>query len=144
MGIGAGTFAAGMLFLIAYLSFVRRIKVKNLWKNSICKWFLQLVADIYKNRSSLTKIVLIGSGMLIINLLMTSNSANFILLGIAVDVYAIIKFAQRSIEKEKIKKGITRIANEMRSIRFLRKTFQQIIRKWQCRLIASVRVFKCS
>lgn len=111
MGIGAGTFAAGMLFLIAYLSFVRRIKAKNLWKNSICKWFLQSVAYIYKNRSSLTKIVLIGSGMLIINLLMTSNSGIFILLGIAVDVYAIIKFAQRSIEKEKIKKGITRIAN---------------------------------
>lgn len=111
MGIGAGTFVAGMLFLIAYLSLVRRIKAKNLWKNSICKWFLQSIVYIYRNRSSITKIVLIGSGMLIINLLMTSNSGVFILLGIAVDVYMVIKIAQRSIEKEKIKKGITRIAN---------------------------------
>lgn len=111
MGIGAGTFVAGMLFLIAYLSFVRRIKARNLWKGSICRWFLQSVAYIYRNRSSITKIVIIGSGMLIINLLMTSNSGFFILLGIAVDVYMVIKIAQRSIEKEKIKKGIMCIAN---------------------------------
>ncbi len=111
MGIGAGTFAAGLLFLVAYLSFVRRIKARNLWKNSICKWFLQSVAYIYKNRSSITKIVFIGSGMLILNLLMTSNSGFFILLGIAADVYVVIRIAKSNIEKEKIKKGITRIAN---------------------------------
>ena len=49
--------------------------------------------------------------MLILNLLMTSNSGFFILLGIAADVYVVIRIAKSNIEKEKIKKGITRIAN---------------------------------
>lgn len=111
IGIGVGTFVAGILFLIAYLSLVRRIKARNLWKNSICKWLLQSLAYIYRNRSNITKVVVLGSTILIINLLMITNSGFFILLGISVDIYMIIKIAQRSIEKEKIKKGIIRIAS---------------------------------
>lgn len=111
IGIGGATFVAGILFLIAYLSLVRRIKAKNLWKNSICKWFLYAIAHLYRNRSSIAKVIIIGSVMLIINLLMITDLGFFILLGISVDIYMIIKVAQRSIEKEKIKKGIIRIAN---------------------------------
>lgn len=96
-------------FMTGYLSLVRRIKAKTLWKNSILKWLVHSIAYIYNNRSSVTKGVIVGSVLFLINLLMMTNAGFFVLLAVVTDAFTIVIMIKRQIEKEKIKKGIIRI-----------------------------------
>lgn len=102
--------AAAALFLIGYLSLVRRIKAKTLWKNSISRHLVHMLKYIYQNRSSMTKVLIAGGVMLVIHLCMPSGLAFFVILGVAADIFAIILLAKFAIENEKIKTGIMRIS----------------------------------
>lgn len=75
-GIGCYT---GALFLTGYLSLVRRIKARSLWKDSILRYILILVkklckklaglAEVYsRNTGSKIKITLMGAGFMLLHL----------------------------------------------------------------------------
>lgn len=111
--VGTVVVALGVcaLFLIGYLSLVRILKARTLWKNSILKWVVNTLKYIFDNRSCVTKGIIVGGALFLINLLMVSNVGFFIMLAVVVDAFAVIVMVKRQIEKEKIKKGIMRIAD---------------------------------
>lgn len=45
-------------FLIGYLSLVRRIKARTLWKNSLFLWLIRFVGQVLRNIHSVWKMVL--------------------------------------------------------------------------------------
>lgn len=98
-------------FLTGYLSLVRRIKAKTLWQNSILRWLLRSLSYIYRNRSSLTKGLIVGCVLFLVNLLMMSQSGFLVLQAVIVDALAVLFMLKRQIDRERIKKGVSRIAN---------------------------------
>lgn len=55
---GGITFAGTVLFMVFYLSFVRRIRAGVLWSHSILRWFLCGIALLFSSRKSSTKMVI--------------------------------------------------------------------------------------
>lgn len=96
--------------LTAYLSLVRRIKAKTLWKNSILRRIVQLCAYVYRNRSSVTKAIIVAIVLFLINLSMMSGAGVLIIFAVAVDLLAMAILIKYQIEKQKIKTGIMRIS----------------------------------
>ena len=47
------------MFLIGYLSLVRRIKARTLWSNSVLKWFFGFVGQLFRNLHAIWKVVLL-------------------------------------------------------------------------------------
>lgn len=111
LGTSMVTVVACAAFLTGYLSLVRRLKAKTIWKNSILKWLVTNASYIYRNRSCVTKGVIVGITLFFINFLFLSRVGFFTFLAAAADVFAIIVLAKHQIEKEKIKQGILRIAD---------------------------------
>lgn len=108
VGTAAGISCCAVL--TAYLSLVRVIKARTIWKNSILRWFVLALKYLWSNRSAVTKSMVLGGGLFFVNLLMVSQTGFIVLMALGVDLYALIKMAQLNIEKGKIKKGVMRIA----------------------------------
>lgn len=96
--------------LTAYLSLVRRIKSKTLWKNSILCRIVQLCAYVYRNRSGVTKAIIVAVILFLINLLMMSRAGVLIIFAVAVDLFAMAILIKYQVEKQKVKTGIMRIS----------------------------------
>lgn len=106
----AGVTAA--LFLIGYLSLVRRIKAKTIWKNSVSFWLYQRFKEVWSHRSVCLR-VLIGIGcFIVVHWLAFFSYGNgfFILMTLAVDLFVLYIGIRGAIEKDKIRKGIQEIA----------------------------------
>ena len=108
------------MFLFGYLSLVRRIKAKTVWKNSILRWILVFIRDIFRNMRYLWKTI-IGFGVFFVlhwsillfiywavNDTLMPDPIMFFLLGI--DVAAFIYLVERTKGITRIKTGIDRIA----------------------------------
>ena len=104
-----------ILFLIGYLSLVRRIKGKTLWKNSLLRWILntggKCWSAFWKNRNITVKVILLLVGFIGIHWLMAIFGSAFLILAFAVDVAAAIFLIKWAVEKDRIKKGIQKIAS---------------------------------
>lgn len=107
---GAAAAMACACILTVYLSLVRVLKAKTLWKNSITKMLCRMVRYIWQNRSGLTKLILTGVGLFLVNFMVFTGSGFFILLAMVVDVASVLYLAKLSIERTRIKKGIMKIA----------------------------------
>ena len=107
---GAAAAMTCACFLTVYLSLVRVLKAKTLWKNSLTKWLCKMVRYIWQNRSSITRLIVAGVGLFLVNFMILTGSGFFVLLAMAVDVVAVLYFAKLAIEKTRIKKGIMKIA----------------------------------
>lgn len=109
------------MFLWGYLSLVRRIKAKTVWKNSILRWGLVFLRDIYRNIRSLWKTI-IGFAVFFIlhwscylfiywavnDTLLPANPMTVLLFGL--DVAVFIYLVERAKGIGQIKTGIDRIA----------------------------------
>ncbi len=103
-------FTMGM-FLIGYLSLVRRIKAKELWKNSILKAVCRFAEIFWKNRSVTWRTVLILGGFILIHWLALLSQSGVIALIVLVSEAVVIYLAvMNAIAKNRIKKGIREIA----------------------------------
>ena len=108
--VGAAAAMTCACFLTVYLSLVRVLKAKTLWKNSLTKLLCKMVKYIWQNRSSITKLIVAGVGLFLVNFMVLTGSGFFVLLAMAVDVAAVLYLAKLAIEKTRIKKGIMKIA----------------------------------
>lgn len=108
-GVAAGLTCACVLTV--YLSLIRVLKAKTLWKNSITKWLCRMVKYIWQNRSSITKLILTCVGLFLVNFMVLTGSGFFVLLAMGVDIAAVLYLAKLAIERTRIKKGIMKIAS---------------------------------
>ena len=103
------------LFLLGYLSLVRRMKGKLLWENSILRRLWRLGKIFWKNRSVVIKLVLtclllgVFQWAVILRYSMDISVWHFLLF--AAEVIGIGWLLWEAVEREKIRKGVKEIAS---------------------------------
>lgn len=114
-----------MLFLAGYLSLIRRIKAKTLWKNSlfraILKWVWKcfcLLKELWNNRKVTWKTVVAFGGFVFLHwfviMIAVTGSAFFVFLSflmIAVEVITAYYLMKNVMAMDQIKKGVEEIAS---------------------------------
>lgn len=120
---GGAAFVSCTFFLLGYLSLVRRIKAKVVWKNSLLKWILKYVVrflgflkEVYANRSCTFKLIMIGGLILFFNFLLmllnydyTTTGLDFVLL--IAEIVIFIFLLREAISCQKIRVGLRRISS---------------------------------
>ncbi len=100
------------LFIIGFLSLVRRIKAGSLWKNSLVKWFIGFLKTAFRNIHAVWQTVLLFGGFVLVHWMAIAayGAGFFTLLMFAVELAGGIYLVQRAIGRQRIRKGIERIA----------------------------------
>lgn len=100
------------MFLIGYLSLVRRIKARTLWKNSLLRMLCCFIARAFRNRKFVWRVSLAFVGFLLLHWIgLGSGYGLFVILMFAADIAAFIFLIHDALGKQKIKDGIERIAS---------------------------------
>lgn len=111
--IGGGMLAAYtcLMFLVGYLSLVRRLKAGTMWKNSVLNMIVQFVHQVSINIGSVWKVVIIFGGLFLIHgaAQISGHSVLFVIL-LPIDIVAFVYLVYQTIGKKKIKQGISQIA----------------------------------
>lgn len=105
-----GVFTLGCFF-IGYVSLIKRIKGRNLWKNSLLRVIVRFIYKIYDNRKKTTKTVLLLCGFFLVQgiAVLFRNGVTMLLVLLA-DVGVFYVVLNGLLLKEKLKKGIEEIA----------------------------------
>lgn len=111
--IGGGMLAAYtcLMFLVGYLSLVRRLKAGTMWKNSVLNMIVQFVCQVSSNIGSVWKVVIIFGGLFLIHgaAQISGHSVLFVIL-LPIDIVTFVYLVYQTIGKKKIKQGISQIA----------------------------------
>lgn len=105
-----GVFTLGCFFM-GYVSLIKRIKGRNLWKNSLLRVIVRFIYKIYDNRKKTTKTVLLLCGFFLVQgiAVLFGNGVTMLLVLLA-DVGVFYVVLNGLLLKEKLKKGIEEIA----------------------------------
>lgn len=105
-----GVFTLGCFFK-GYVSLIKRIKGRNLWKNSLLRVIVRFIYKIYDNRKKTTKTVLLLCGFFLVQgiAVLFRNGVTMLLVLLA-DVGVFYVVLNGLLLKEKLKKGIEEIA----------------------------------
>lgn len=105
-----GVFTLGCFFM-GYVSLIKRIKGRNLWKNSLLRGIVRFIYKIYDNRKKTTKTVLLLCGFFLVQgiAVLFRNGVTMLLVLLA-DVGVFYVVLNGLLLKEKLKKGIEEIA----------------------------------
>lgn len=105
-----GVFTLGCFFM-GYVSLIKRIKGRNLWKNSLLRVIVRFIYKIYDNRKKTTKTVLLLCGFFLVQgiAVLFRNGVTMLLVLLA-DVGVFCVVLNGLLLKEKLKKGIEEIA----------------------------------
>lgn len=105
-----GVFTLGCFFM-GYVSLIKRIKGRNLWKNSLLRVIVRFIYKIYDNRKKTTKTVLLLWGFFLVQgiAVLFRNGVTMLLVLLA-DVGVFYVVLNGLLLKEKLKKGIEEIA----------------------------------
>lgn len=105
-----GVFTLGCFFM-EYVSLIKRIKGRNLWKNSLLRVIVRFIYKIYDNRKKTTKTVLLLCGFFLVQgiAVLFRNGVTMLLVLLA-DVGVFYVVLNGLLLKEKLKKGIEEIA----------------------------------
>ena len=105
-----GVFTLGSFFM-GYVSLIKRIKGRNLWKNSLLRVIVRFIYKIYDNRKKTTKTVLLLCGFFLVQgiAVLFRNGVTMLLVLLA-DVGVFYVVLNGLLLKEKLKKGIEEIA----------------------------------
>ena len=105
-----GVFTLGCFFM-GYMSLIKRIKGRNLWKNSLLRVIVRFIYKIYDNRKKTTKTVLLLCGFFLVQgiAVLFRNGVTMLLVLLA-DVGVFYVVLNGLLLKEKLKKGIEEIA----------------------------------
>lgn len=102
------------MFLIGFLSLVRRIKAKTLWRNSLLRCFGVLVSDIFLNLNCIWKTVILFGLYCVVHwgVLLSSIGASpkLALLMLAADGAAFVYLVYKAIGRNKLKNGVKKIS----------------------------------
>lgn len=98
-------------FFMGYVSLIKRIKGRNLWKNSLLRVIVRFIYKIYDNRKKTTKTVLLLCGFFLVQgiAVLFRNGVTMLLVLLA-DVGVFYVVLNGLLLKEKLKKGIEEIA----------------------------------
>lgn len=129
LAVFIGIYTAGM-FLLGYLSLVRRIKAGTLWKNSLLRWILgnikkywrvfrtklgEVIDFLSRNTGSKIKMLLLSGGFMIVQFILNgiifSGGAVFFLVLTIVDCAVILYLLRKADGRDKILEGLKRITN---------------------------------
>ena len=105
-----GVFTLGCFFM-GYVSLIKRIKGRNLWKNSLLRVIVRFIYKIYDNRKKTTKTVLLLCGFFLVQgiAVLFRNGVTMLLVLLA-DVGVFYVVLNGLLLMEKLKKGIEEIA----------------------------------
>ena len=105
-----GVFTLGCFFM-GYVSLIKRIKGRNLWKNSLLRVIVRFIYKIYDNRKKTTKTVLLLCGFFLVQgiAVLFRNGVTMLLVLLA-DVGVFYVVLNGLLLKEKLKKSIEEIA----------------------------------
>lgn len=107
---GVTTFALNLLFLIGYISLVRRIKAHTLWKNSVFCMVCNLFGEIMRNRKTTTKTMLSYAGFLLGNVVLLIMGEFGIVLLAFFDLGVGVFLLRQAVQRQKILDGIKKIS----------------------------------
>lgn len=109
---GAVTVFSCAVFLVGYLSLVRRIKANTLWKNSLLRWFIKFFVEVFQNRKCVTKLVLVYGAFVFVHwvAMLSYGSTGWIFFAIIAEIVGFVFLARAAIAKQRIKEGIKNIA----------------------------------
>ena len=96
-----------IMFLVGYLSLVRRIKAGTMWKNSVLYAFCRFFRIFWRNRNVVWRMVV--SGVILIGIhwmLALFRTPGFVLITLAADAFIVYYLVLNAIAKNKIIKGI--------------------------------------
>jgi len=112
-------FGSIALFLIGYLSLIRRMKARTLWKSSLFRWLLgwikklgQVCLLIFHERSCTFKIIILAGVFVIFHWIAMIFYGNrfFIFSALALEVAALGYLIYEAIAKQRIRRGLKRIS----------------------------------
>ena len=100
------------MFLAGYLSLVRRIKAKTLWKDSLLRSILHFVKTIFRHLPVLWQMILAFGVVVLFHWIAFFSYGGFFFFGIMVlaEAGAFVYLVRDGIGKQRIKKGIEKIA----------------------------------
>lgn len=108
---------SAVLFLIGYLSLIRRIKARALWKNSLCRICLRFtwkcckaVGEFWRHRSVLWKMVLAILVFFFLHWIAFSGEGVLIILMLLAEAAAAFWLLWEALCKERTRKGIRKIS----------------------------------
>ena len=107
-----GVFTLGCFFM-GYVSLIKRIKGRNLWKNSLLRVIVRFIYKIYDNRKKTTKtktVLLLCGFFLVQGIAVLFRNGVTMLLVLLADVGVFYVVLNGLLLKEKLKKGIEEIA----------------------------------
>lgn len=105
-----------IMFMIGYLSLVRRIKAKTIWKNSLLRWLIRFVVQIVEHFHEIGKTVVIFGAFVFLHWfamlfsVIRMSHADGLIFMIVVDVIAAVYLVRWAIGQHRIRAGIERIA----------------------------------
>lgn len=110
MGITA-VYTCGM-FLIGYLSLIRRMKAKSLWGNSLAKSLIVFINQIFRNLHSVWRTILIFGVFVVIHWMGIIDHLDLVLsfLLLAVEIGLFIYLVKQAVGRHEIDKGVDKIA----------------------------------
>ena len=110
MAMAGGTaFVSSLFFFWFYLSMVRRIKARTLWKNSITKAVCDIIKRGWQNKKTTTKIVAAYLAFLLAELITWGNTP-LMVIGIIINIWVGVFLVKYALARQKIKKGLVEIA----------------------------------
>lgn len=102
------------MFLVGFLSLVRRIKAKSLWKNSLVRCCGILVKDIFQNLNCVWKTILLFGAFCLFHwgVVMSSMGINskMAVLMLLVDAAAFVYLVYKAIGRNKLKSAVKKIS----------------------------------
>ncbi len=100
-----------LCFFAGYVSLVRRIKAKILWKGSLLYALISVAGQVWRERSVTLKAALAVAGFLLVQwLAILFRTFPFLLLAFAADIAVIWAVLSGAVAKNRIRKGIEEIA----------------------------------
>lgn len=110
IGIGILGFGTCAFFMFGYLSLIRRIKARSLWKRSVLRWLGIHAYAFFRMIPAVGRQCLIMIAFIITQFLWASGDGIFLLIAIAADVATFIYVVSQAAGRKQIVKGIHRIA----------------------------------
>jgi len=107
---GSAAFLLNILFLVGYLSLIRRLRSRTLWCNSLGYAFLEMLIHIFQNWRATTKIIITYLVFLLMNLVLLCCGFPGFLLALLFDFMVAILLIRQALQRQKILDGIKKIA----------------------------------
>ena len=108
----SGEMALGGIFLVAYMSVIRRIKGKRVWKSSLSYSIVQSCKKVYMARKTSGRMIIAFSGLMFANIFLVSVFRGFgVVMALIGDGLVLLYLIREGAGRQVIRDGLARIAS---------------------------------